>query len=152
MRKIMILVLCLAFMIFNKGDTLNCCEIKFNKGCGTLFENGRLLTAYHLVDGDDEILYFDAENDIAVVDLSKNGEISEKKTINFYGLGVVKSAKSSLLYIDWLINKGESGKPYIKDNKLIGVFVGRKGDKAIVTTISDEVYAIISEGGGSSVS
>ena len=44
MRKIMILVLYLAFMIFNKGDTLNCCEVKFNKGCGTLFENGRLLS------------------------------------------------------------------------------------------------------------
>ncbi|MBR1736135.1 MAG: hypothetical protein IJ736_03830 [Firmicutes bacterium] len=58
-------------MIFNKGDTINCTEVKFNKGYGTLFENGLLLTAYHLTNEYDKVLYSDAENDIAVVDLSK---------------------------------------------------------------------------------
>ena len=151
MRKNIILF-CLILMIFNKGDTINCTEVKFNKGYGTLFENGLLLTAYHLTNEYDKVLYSDAENDIAVVDLSKSNKNSRKNMQNFYDLEVFKNAKSDVLYIEWLIDKGDSGRPSIKDGKLLGVFVGRKGDKAIVTTVSDEVYAIISEGGGSSVS
>jgi len=126
-------------MLFNRGDTVKFKEIKFNSGNGVLFENGKLLTALHLVNDKDTLLFFDKEKDIAIVDLSNNTEMSDKKFLKNFDKGVVKTDKTAFLYIEWLIDKGDSGKPYIKDGKLLGIFIGRKGDKAIVSVISNEV-------------
>lgn len=135
MRKIIIFSLCCVFMIFNKGDTEICGfeQVKFNKGFGILFENGKLLTAYHLVSENDTLIFFDKDKDIAIV---KIFDTTEK----FSDFLVVKNDADSFIYIEWLIQKGDSGKAYMLNDELIGIFIGRKDDKAVVSTISDEVF------------
>ena len=139
MRKNIVFVFCIVIMLFNKGDTFEYKEVKFNNGYGVLFSGGRLLTAFHLVKEDNILLYCDKDKDIAVVDLSENDEFLDKKDSKNFDKGVVKTDKTAFLYIEWLIDKGDSGKAYIKDGKLLGIFIGRKEDKAVVSVISDEV-------------
>lgn len=130
MRKLLILI-GIVLLIFNRSDT-NFKQVKFNDGFGVEFENGKILTAFHLIKDNDKIIYSDIEKDIAVVQLFESNKNISKSL-------VVKNNCNSFLYIDWLINKGDSGKPYIKNGKLAGIFIGRKGNKAVVSTLSDDV-------------
>ena len=138
MRKIIILMLCSVLMVFNKGDTEPCKfeQVRFHSGFGVLFENGRLLTAYHLTEKNDKLIYFNKEKDIAVVKLFE----TDKKFSDFL---VVKNDTDPFICIEWLIQKGDSGKAYVLDGRLAGVFIGRKGDKAVAATVSDEVLSYL---------
>lgn len=120
------------FLFFANYNIQNFRQVVFNEGFAIKFNNGKAITALHLVKNNDKLVYLDKNKDIAVIELDyKDNSINLNK--------ILINDDVPIILINKLVQNGDSGKVYIVNGKLMGIIIGRQGEKAVVSTISSEV-------------
>ncbi len=112
--------------------------IPYNAGKAVLLDNNMAITATHLLSDKSDILHIDVENDIAIIRIDKKLSISPTKH-------KLKRYNSNLKIVDYSPYFGQSGSAYIENDVFVGIIIGKKGDKGVVSCIDRRCYKWISE-------
>lgn len=118
----------------HKEIKLSIDSFSYNNGTAFLIYDDIALTAYHVAERTPaDIIYSDELLDLAMIKTTTpySNELSE---------GVILQKGTDAFVVNDLIHPGNSGSPYIEDNILKGIYVGRSEGGSVVVPISPELY------------